>query len=249
MANDLVPKGELSAIFRDIYSDLVQPSAKRVGLSLGVVTKIALSPIALIDWGYEQSRDWLQPKIHERLARTPPKYITEPATNIAFAALSHIASSNDAPELREIYAELLLKAMDLRTSGSVHPAYFSIVEQLAPHEAVVLGALHELNKEDLFTDMNSICGSASSGNPSIEKQFESLCTSTLGQETDQAYIWLTNLCRLGILAAQTSNEAVFRPEHGDRYGVHEASIDNFEHRLLSFTEFGRAFIIACVPPP
>lgn len=249
MANNLVRKSELSAVVRDLYKDLLKPSATRIGLSLDIVTKVALTPVALLDWGFEQSRDWLQRKVHDRLSRTPPEYVIEPTTNIAFAALSHIGRSNDAPELREIYAELLLKAMDSRTSPAVHPAYFSIAEQLAPHEAVVLGALHELKKEDLFTDTNSIHGYAPSGKPSIERQFHSFCASILGQETDQAGVWLTNLCRLGILTMQTSNEPVFRPEHGDRYGVHEASVENCEHRQLSFTEFGKAFITACVPPP
>jgi len=246
MANDLVPKSDVIGIARHLYKDVLQPSARRIGLSLDIVTKAALSPVALLDWAFEQSKDWLEGKIRERLARTPSEYVIEPSTNIAFTALSHIARSNDAPELRDIYAELLLKAMDSRAASSVHPAYFSIVEQLAPHEAVVLGALHALKREDLFSDKSSTDGAGSRG-PTIETQFRVFCSSTLGREIDQADIWLTNLSRLGVLTVQASSEAVFQPEHGDRYGVHEARVLNFEHRLLSFTEFGKAFITACVP--
>ena len=58
MGNDLVPKNDLSAIAGDLYKDLLQPSAKRVGYSLETLTRVALSPVALLEWGFEQSRDW-----------------------------------------------------------------------------------------------------------------------------------------------------------------------------------------------
>lgn len=247
MTNGLVPKQELSAIVSDIYKDVLQPSARRIGYSLETITKVALSPVAILEWGFEHSKDWLRKRIEERLADTPREYIIEPTANIAFTALSHIARSTDTPELREIYAELLLKSMDSRTSSSVHPAYFSIVEQLAPEEAVVLGALHGLRKEELFSEKAALDGYGIDAGPSIEKQFTTFCASALGRAPDNSEVWIVNLCRLGILVLQASSEAVFRPEEADNHGVREASVQNYQHRWLSFTAFGRAFIVACVP--
>ena len=247
VTNDLIPQTTFSAVVADLYKDLIHPSAARVGYSLEAITKVALSPVALLDWGFEQSKDWLKEKIRARLDQTPPEFVKEPSANIAFTALSHIARSSDTPELREFYAELLLKAMDTRTSSSVHAAYFYIVEQLAPHEALVLGALHQLQQDYLFSESSATDRHAEDKKGTIEKQFRSFCMSILAQETDQAEIWLTNLCRLGILVLQASSEAVFRPEEADRHGVRAASVDNYEHRLLSFTQFGRAFITACAP--
>jgi hypothetical protein len=231
------------------YRDIAQPSAKRVGLSLEALTKVALSPISIVDWGFEKSRDWLKEKMEARLASMPPKCVVQPTANITYAALSHIALSADTPELREIYAELLLKAMDARTSASVHPAYFHLVEQLAAEEALVLVGLHELGQSDLFSEEGTPYSYSADKNrkPTLEKQFSSFCTSILSRETDQADIWLTNLCRLGLLSLQTFAEAVFNPEGHHRHGYYEASVENHENRVLSFTELGKAFITACAP--
>lgn len=247
MPNDMVPKSAWSAVAHDLYADLFSPATKRVGNSLDTLAKVALSPVALLDWGYERSKDWLKEKIRLRLESTPPECIAEPSLDITISALSHIARSYDTPELRELYAELLLKAMDLRTASAVHPAYFFILEQLAPSEALVLVGLYETKKETLFEESYSVDHYRRGTKPSIEEQFKAFSMSALGRETTQASIWLTNLCRLGVLTLHTSNEAVFRPEEGDRHGIHPPSVENFEHRSLVFSEFGQAFIAACAP--
>lgn len=173
--------------------------------------------------------------------------MVEPHAKVAYEALSHIALSYDTPELRELYAELLLKAMDSRTAAMVHPAYFHIVEQLPPEEALLLVGLHSQG-EILFEEKATPWSSYSSGqSKSIESQFDSFCTTALSRATDQSRIWLINLCRLGLLILQSSSEAVFRPEEGDRHGVRPADVDNYEHRWLEFTDFGKAFISACAP--
>ncbi len=195
----------LSAIARDVYQDIAQPSARRVGLSLETLVKVALSPIDLVGWGFDQSREWLKAKVAARLAQTPEDCVVLPTTNIAYAALTHIALSNDAPELREIYAELLLKSMDARTASSVHPAYFHLVEQLAPEEALVLVGLHEIGKEDLFSEKITQHGGGylvGSEPVTVERQFATFCATVLPRTPDHPEVWLINLCRLGLLSLQ-----------------------------------------------
>jgi hypothetical protein len=65
MANNLVStaaKG-LSSIAGDVYKDVAQPSARRVGLSLETLTKVALSPVDMINWGFERAKDWLRRRL------------------------------------------------------------------------------------------------------------------------------------------------------------------------------------------
>jgi len=253
MANEIVSAGAkgLSSIVGDVYRDVAQPSARQVGLSLGTLTKVALSPVDLLNWGFEQSKEWLKEKIATRMSRTPPEYRAQPPDSIWQAALSHIAQSNDSPELRDLYAELLLKAMDSRTSDSVHPAYFHLVEQLSPQEALVLVGLHELGRDELFEEKITPYGSSlgNSRATSVEGQFTSYCTSVLSRTPSQADIWLTNLCRLGVLSLQSFGEAIFREAENDRHGYRPPTVDNHEHRILTFTAFGKAFISACAPLP
>jgi len=242
---ELGAKG-LSAVVGDVYKDIAKPSARRVGLSLETLVKVALSPIDLVDWGFEQSKEWLKGKITARLAQTPSDCVVLPTTNIAHSALTHIALSNDTPALRDIYAELLLKAMDARAASSVHPAYFHLVEQLAPEEALVLVGLHEFGKEDLFSEKITLHGGSKP--PTLERQFATFCATVLSRAPDHPEVWLINLCRLGLLSLQTFGEAVFQEEENDRYGYRPHSVDNHEYRMLMFTDFGRAFIGACAPP-
>jgi hypothetical protein len=251
MANNLVStaaKG-LSSIVGDVYKDVAQPSARRVGLSLETLTKVALSPVDMINWGFERAKDWLQAKMDIRLSQTPPECVVRPSDNITHAALAHISLSNDTPELRELYAELLLKAMDSRTSGSVHPAYFHVVEQLAPEEALVLVGLHELHREALFkeevTPYSSSFGDTRVS--SVEEQFTLFCAAALSRTPTQSDIWLINLCRLGVLTLQSVSEAIFREAEHDKDGYRPPNVDNHEHRILTFTAFGKSFISACAP--
>lgn len=248
MPNEIVTAVAKSTVLTEVYRDLLQPSAKRLGSSIEAATRVAVSPIALINWGFEKSEDWLRRKVDARLAATPPEFIIEPSMNIAYEALSRVAVAHDTPELRDLYAELLLKAMDSRTTTKVHPAYFHVIGQLAPKEALVLVGLHSRNAPCLFSEAVSPWSCSSRDRePSVEEQFAEFCTTAISDATAQASIWLTNLCRLGLLSLGSSSEAVFRPEEADKHGVRDAQVDNYEYRYLEFTDFGKAFIDACAP--
>jgi hypothetical protein len=248
MANELIKAAtdSLTSLTSDIYKDLLRPSTTRVGLSLETLIKVALTPISLIDWGFEQSKEWLKNRIHERIIKTPSEFIVQPKSSIVSAALQRIATSHDTPELRELYAELLLKAMDSRTAGNVHPAYFYIVEQLTSWEALVLIGLHSLHSEVLFTETFDDSPYKSRAEPSIEEQFQSFCASTLAIEVTNSNIWLKNLCRLGLLELKSYAE-VIRANDRNSYHTNAARVNNLEHLSLIFTEFGFDFISACAP--
>jgi Abortive infection alpha len=250
MTNELITAAtnSLTSLTGDIYKDLFRPSTARVGLSLETLIKVALTPVSLLDWGFEQSKEWLQNRIHARIIKTPPEYIVQPTSGIVSAALQRIATSHDTPELRELYAELLLKAMDSRTARDVHPAYFYIVEQLASSEALILISLHNLDKEVLFAETfdDSTYRFMEEPSPSIELQFRSFCNSTLVTEVAHSNIWLKNLCRLGLLELKAYGEAVLKQENGFT-STSAAKINNLEHLSLIFTEFGVDFISACTP--
>src|SRR5262245_46336981 len=127
MSDDKSQMGAISAaltqLVSDVYGDVARPSAKQVGSALETLFKLGLSPIKLLDWGYEQSKDWLVEKVRARMAQTPATYRVPPTHAVATAAVAGIAATHDAPEIRELFAELLLKAMDARTAAAVHPAY------------------------------------------------------------------------------------------------------------------------------
>lgn len=57
-----------------VYQDLVQPAAREVGKQLGTAAKavsIALAPLSVLVWGYEQIRDFVESRVAEKLDGIP----------------------------------------------------------------------------------------------------------------------------------------------------------------------------------
>jgi len=237
-------KSDLAAqLSRDVYQYLAHPTAQRVGRALDTISKVALLPVSLLDWGFEQSKEWLKDKITQRLESIPAECIAAPPLGIAVSAITHIAVAHDAPDIRDLYAELLLKTMDSRTRDSVHPAYMHLVEQLSPEEACVLVSLHEKGVDDLFNETSTPY--AYSKTVTIEQQFIEHCKSIELEQSDRGALWLDNLLRLRLLSIAAYTDAEYVPEDEDR---HQPRVDMTDTRSLSFTTFGKAFVLACAPP-
>ena len=247
MSNDkeLIDMGKnvIESVASDVYKDLAQPAARRIGNAIDSLAKIALSPIALLDFGFEQSKEWLHEKIKKKITNTPEEYISAPPNNIAIPALMRISMSNDTPELRELYAELLLKAMDSRTSDLVHPSYVLIIEQMSSEEAFIFISLHPKADKVLFEEKSSQYKSSSS----IPEQFSKYCHSIGIANVKNSEIWLENLTRLNLLQIINYSESEYIPEQVHKHGVESPRVDTTDHKHLEFTAFGRGFIEACAP--
>lgn len=241
--------GVASQLATDVYKDVAQPAARRVGTALETVFKIGLSPVAMLDSGYEHSKAWLEEKIRARLADTPINCAIAPPNNIAVPAMTRIAMSSDAPDLRDLYAELLLKAMDSRTSAFVHPAYVLLIEQLSAEEAFVFIGLRENRHGLIFKDKySSTHYYGQTAEKTIETKFRDLCESLNVPGADRSQIWLDNLIRLGLVEIKVYTDAELVPKSHGRHGESPASVKTEESRDFMFTAFGRAFRDACAPP-
>lgn len=71
----------------------------------------------------------------------PVEYRQEPSARIAATAIQQAALSADAPDIQEMFAQLLASASDARLQGKVHPAFVSIISQLDAKDAVFLQAV------------------------------------------------------------------------------------------------------------
>ena len=224
-----------------VYSDVASPAARRVGTALDSLFKIGLSPVSLLDWGFERSKDWIAKKLEERMLRTPSEFRQTPPSQIAIPLLLSIASAADSEELRTLYAELLMKATDSRTEGDVHPSYVSIIAQLSPDEALVLMSFRDRKHDTLFSD-NPRAPSYKK-QPSIEEQLRQHCLG-LGLQYPTAQFWLENFLRLRLVELHSYTDSVYVAPDYER----GPSVDTKEERHLIITEYGAAFLEACAPP-
>jgi hypothetical protein len=237
----------LSLVVDKAYEDLVRPSAKRVGSAVETLFKVGLSPLALLDAGFEASKTWLQGKIQQRVAEIPDECVTAPPSNITIPALLQIASAADAPELRDLYAELLLKSLDSRTASTIHPAYVGLISQLRPEEAYAFVAIHERGDGTLLADWTS-SDSQKRPPPSIEMQFRESCKRLGVHSFEQSQIYLDNLMRLGLYQLKERTSSDFTPGDNNPFGERVGSVETRQARELSLSAFGRAFWHACAPP-
>ncbi len=238
VVNDTIGK-----IASEVYVDVARPAARQIGSALETLFKVGLSPVSMLDWGFEQSKDWLKEKVEERASKTPREFLCTPPNNIAIPAITSISMSADAPELRELYAELLLKAMDSRTEPMVHPSYISVIGQLTPQEALAFISFQEIDSSTIFQENNA---RYSLGNDlTIEGQFASHCLSIGLKNTTYIQLWLENLQRLKLIDLREYSEACYvEPDADTPY----PSVNNREDRYLELTTYGHEFLKACTPP-
>lgn len=230
----------IGKVASEIYTDIAKPATRQAGTAIETLFKVGLSPIAMLDWGYEQSKDWLKGKIEQRLIATPQEYRRAPPNNIAVPAITSISMCSDSPELRDLYAELLLKTMDSRSEPIVHPSYINLISQLSPREALVFISFHKIDSTTLFKEKDAY----SSRNVSIENQFLNYCSDLGFNESKHVQVWLENLQRLKLVELLEYSEVNYVAPDFD---TPSPSVRNTTNRYLQLTEYGRTFLEACTP--
>lgn len=197
-----------------VYPDVVQPAAKEIGIALQTVAKtihIALLPLRLAVWGYDQIEEWLLPKLAERLRDVPENRIQSPMPTIAGPALEALRFAGQDSTLRELYAKLLATSMDAQTARKAHPAFVEIIRQLIPDEAQLLEYLWQNlpgNRESAIL----ISGRALIGETMVLVQpinhFCLMAKKVRCVCPDLIPSYIDNLCRLGLTSVLPPESAV-----------------------------------------
>lgn len=92
-----------------LYDDLLHSALSTVGEGLQGVTKIALAPISILVWGYDQVAEWLQkelPSYFERKKIKKEKVVT-PDEAIAVPTIEALRYNLKKEELRNMFTNLL----------------------------------------------------------------------------------------------------------------------------------------------
>ncbi len=181
-----------------VYQDAIQPAAKIIGQSLVTVAKAvdsALAPLKLLVWGYDKIEVFLNNKLAEKLKDIPEEKIVTPPAYLAGPAIEALRFSGNSEDLRELYANLLATSMNKDTSDKAHPGYVDIIKNLTPAEARLLKFFASETSIPLI-DVNI---KAESGHTSLITKY-TLLNEYLNLEREFIIpVYITNLCRLGIL--------------------------------------------------
>lgn len=122
-----------------IYDDVAHPALTEVGKALQGVTKMALSPISAMVWGFEKIASYLDVAIPEYFARKKitPEKIKSPDPSIAVPTVIALTYNSHKTELRNMFTNLLGASMNSDVVDE-HPAFVEIIKQLSSDECKML---------------------------------------------------------------------------------------------------------------
>ncbi len=238
-----------------VYQDTLQPAAKEVGKSLAVVAKtvnIALAPVKVLVWGYEQIEDFINNRVSEKLKNVPEENITTPPLQLAGPALEALRYAGHDTNLRELYANLLANAMDKDTVHKAHPGFVEILKNLSGDEAIILQAFIHTAQFPLI-DVNATIKDTSGYNV-MAVNFSHINNVVSVAREDLIPSYLDNLVRLGILeipfGTYMVGEDIYEPLENDEQlnsikETIEQEIDKivtFDRKQIRTTTFGRLFV-------
>lgn len=250
-----------------VYQDVVQPAAQEVGKALQTVAKtvhIALAPVSVLVWGYDQIKEFVATKVADRLKNVPPENIVTPKPNVAGPVLESLRYTGHESLLSDLYANLLAASMDKATAYGAHPAFVEIIKQLTPDEAKLVG-LFIRNMPYPLLDVrweykNPNPSEGKFGGKEVLVNFSNL-GSIAGCEFPQLTpTYIDNLCRLRLAEVP----ALFEYTSKGVYDVLEASKEVLQAKTqieanpefkavinrkgLRITELGKQFVHVCVIP-
>lgn len=246
-----------------VYQDVIQPAAQEVGKALQTVAKtvhVALAPVSVLVWGYDQIKDFVSSKVAERLKNVPPENIVTPKPNVAGPALESLRYTGHEDSLSDLYANLLAASMDKATATGAHPAFVEIIRQLTPDEAKLVSLFLRNMPFPLLNVRREYKGgiAGKQGGRDVLVNF-SLLGEIAGCEFSHLVpAYIDNLCRLGLaqvppMFAYTA-PGIYDPlEQSQVVMAIKAQIErNPEHVAkvdrggLRVTELGKQFAHVCV---
>lgn len=182
-------------IIPNIYDDGAKPAIKEMG-------NFIARPLKLINTLFQPLDVWLLNKeynlektkvlLAERLKHVEENELVSPEPYVALPAIVALSYSMDSEELRDLYANLLSKAMVLGTKDKVHPSFVEIIKQLSPLDAIVFKEIMESSIKPIIDLYIS----------NIDDKSEIITIENitwLDKDYEVVVVALANLTRLGLI--------------------------------------------------
>ena len=124
-----------------LYEDALQPTIQEAGKFVARIPRAINAAFSGLDkWilNKEYAIDETKKLLEKKLENVDPDKIVEPEAYVAVPAIQAISYSMNSEELRNLYANLLAKAMNSDTKDQVHPSFVEIIKQMSPTDALLL---------------------------------------------------------------------------------------------------------------
>ncbi|HQC68355.1 MAG: hypothetical protein BWX97_00105 [Firmicutes bacterium ADurb.Bin146] len=136
----------VTKVLPEAYEDLVKPTAQEIGKTLSLIPRtINAALFPLRKWIIEKEHSIAETEkiLAKKLKNIDKDKIVTPEAYIAVPALQSISYSMDSDVLRDLYANLLAKAMNKDYKEQVHPSFVEIIKQMDPNDAIIFKSIFE----------------------------------------------------------------------------------------------------------
>lgn len=247
--------GEAIKTVPEIYDDGLKPTVKETGKTLAIIPQAINAALSgLRQWiaQREYKVDETEKLLAIKLEHVGEEKIVPPEPYIAVPAFQAISYSMDSEELKDLYANLLAKAMNSDTKDSVHPAFVEIIKQLSPLDAIVFKKIMELHNNPII---DLIYKSKENGSITIATNISAYDLNNV----EAVGISIDNLIKQGLIDIPANQSYVNKHEYdniinSDYYKsqqkTHPDTFDNFKFthikKMISKTNLGKLFYDICV---
>lgn len=262
----------------DVYDDAFKPATQELGKTLALIPRIinaALVPLR--QWITEREYKIAETEklLAQKLEHVGEDKIVTPEAYVAIPAIQAISYSMDNEELRNLYANLLAKAMNLDTQSLVHPSFVEIIKQLSPLDVLAINNVKYLcnyqplirifacEEKPIPNERMVIHGMSDFGDASTKKPLfshYSLPITKLETTPEQRGFVIQNLNRLGLINIDYREHIIDAIQYKPLYDqllesslykrlINQTTQENLHLQLTdgytSPTDFGRWFFNIC----
>ncbi|MGE0200800.1 MAG: DUF4393 domain-containing protein [Candidatus Melainabacteria bacterium] len=259
-----VVKGIAEAV--PVYQDLLQPTVKQVGNTLGETVRCALGPLHAFIWSYDKIANWLEDSLENEFRRRNVKSeeIITPKMSVAGPTIEALRFVEDEFELRNMYARLLATSMVRGQAIKAHPAFVETIKQMNFVEAKLLEFItNDINPQAVDSDCYPLINIKASpvdapANYVYLFQYFTDVFSKAGCNisTKESSVSILNLRRLELIeiphGSHLSTDECYQALEQDPFvqkivnSVPKSMRVRFEKSMFCLTEYGRAFCSACI---
>lgn len=239
----------------DIYDDALKPTTQESGKILALIPRaINAALVPLRQWiaNKEYNLAETEKLLAQKLEHVNEDKIVTPEPYVAVPAIQAISYSMNSEELRNLYANLLAKAMNADTKEAVHPSFVEIIKQLSPVDSLVFKTIMERTANPLIDLIYE--------NDKYESYIISTNISDINVSSEEIVsISIDNLIRQSLISIPDDSfytnehayDSIINSEYYKAQQIaHPNTLDGFrfapQKRIINKTNLGAAFYKICV---
>lgn len=245
----------------DLYDDALKPATQESGKTLALIPRaINAALVPLRQWIAEREYNLAETEklLAKKLEHVGEDKIVTPEAYVAVPAIQAISYSMNSEELRNLYANLLAKAMNSDTKDYVHPAYVNIISQMTPLDAKVLQIILQEPETDIPIVDLIACRKLPNENLTSYIVLQSNITSLDINTIESISLSIENLSRNNLLHINDEeytngyDSIYYSQQYKNFYAIHKNNIPapyvniSTKQKSCSLSNFGKEFCKICV---